>query len=259
MSGDLRLMAHQFRYDVLSVWRNPQSRIFTLVLPLIFLYLFVSILGNGDIDQPGGAVSQATYFVPNMACFGLIGAAFVNLTVAVTIMRESGIFKRRRTTPVPLWVVVVGRTLTQMIVALAISVVLLAIGVAFYDVEAPWSTLPAVLVTILVGSLSFCCLAFAVSTFIGSADAAIPIAQVASLPLYFISGIFFPDSMMPKWITHVADVFPVRHLTQALLTCFNPHTHGSGFATGHLLILLAWAAAGVLIATRRFSWSARGA
>jgi hypothetical protein len=35
--SDARLVAHQSRYDLLSVCRDPQSRFFTIVLPLIFL------------------------------------------------------------------------------------------------------------------------------------------------------------------------------------------------------------------------------
>ena len=44
--SDARLVAHQLRYDLLVVWRDPQSRFFTIVLPLIFLVLLTSLFGN---------------------------------------------------------------------------------------------------------------------------------------------------------------------------------------------------------------------
>jgi len=46
----------------------------------------------------------------------------------------------------------------------------------------------------------------------------------------------------------------VRHLAAALLTAYNPHTTGAGFAVTDLLIVAAWGVGGLLIALRRFSW-----
>jgi|SRR6266851_1648324 len=48
-------------------------------------------------------------------------------------------------------------------------------------------------------------------------------------------------------------IFPVRHLADALLAAYNPHTTGLGFAGLDLLIVAAWGAAGLLIALRTFS------
>ena len=44
--SDAPLVAHQLRYDLLVDWRNPQSRFFTIVLPVIFLVLLTSLFGN---------------------------------------------------------------------------------------------------------------------------------------------------------------------------------------------------------------------
>jgi ABC-2 type transport system permease protein len=52
----------------------------------------------------------------------------------------------------------------------------------------------------------------------------------------------------------VGEIFPVRHLANALLVAYNPHTTGLGFAGPDLLIVAAWGAAGLLIALRKFSW-----
>jgi ABC-2 type transport system permease protein len=66
--------------------------------------------------------------------------------------------------------------------------------------------------------------------------------------------VFVAVSTLPAWLVHVADVFPVRHLAAALLTAYNPHTPGTGFAGTDLLIVAAWGTAGLLVAVRRFSW-----
>jgi len=62
------------------------------------------------------------------------------------------------------------------------------------------------------------------------------------------------DTVLPHWLAGVGEIFPVRHLANALLVAYNPHTMGLGFAGPDLLIVAAWGAAGLLIALRKFSW-----
>ncbi len=74
------------------------------------------------------------------------------------------------------------------------------------------------------------------------------------LPLYFISGVFIAVSALPHWLVDVANVFPVRHLAAALLTAYNPHTAGAGFAGWDLLVVALWGIGGLAVALWRFSW-----
>ena len=52
--------------------------------------------------------------------------------------------------------------------------------------------------------------------------------NVAILPLTFISGIWFTTDNQPAWLRHIAAVFPVHALADAVQYAFNPHTTGSG-------------------------------
>jgi ABC-2 type transport system permease protein len=248
------LVLHQFHYDLRSFLRNSQSRFFTLALPVLFLLIFCSVFGNGTVRVAGGRIKESTYYVPGLVALGIISASFVNLVISVTAQRESGILKRRRSTPVPAWVLIAGRALTAVVTATAIAVVLVVIGWAAYGAHLPGRTVPAIVVAIVVGSLTFCVLGYALASVVGSADAAQPMVQAVILPLYFISGVFVPSDIIPKWLINVASVFPVRHLSQAMLTAFNPHTTGAGFAWRDMLILGIWGLAGLVIAIRRFSW-----
>jgi ABC-2 type transport system permease protein len=253
--SDARLVAHQLRYDLLSIWRDPQSRFFTIVLPLIFLVLLTSLFGNHTLHVDGHAIKTSTYYVPGISTLGIIATAFVNLVITITGQRESGVLKRRRSTPVPAWVLIASRTLTSAILAGAMVAVIVAIGRILYGVQLPGSTLPAVALGAIVGAAAFCCLSFAAASFIRSEDSAQPIVQAIILPLYFISGVFVPKDQLSSTLRDVASVFPVSHLDNALFTAFDPATTGSGIAATDLLILALWGAAGLLIAVRRFKWS----
>jgi len=251
------LVAHQVRYDGLAFLRNRQSRFFTLALPVLFLVILCAIFGNGTVRVAGGEIKESTYYVPGLVAYGVISASFMNLVISVTAQRESGILKRRRSTPVPAWVLIAGRSVVAVGTGAAIAVILMLIGAVVYGATVPSRTIPAICVSIAVGAITFCALGFALVTAIKSADSAQPVIQLVTLPLLFISGVFVPSDVMPRWLLDVSNFFPVRHLQQALLKGFNPHTVGAGFAWHDLLILAIWGAVGLAIAIWRFSWKPR--
>jgi len=248
------LVAHQLHYDALTFLRNRQGRFFTLALPVVFLVIFCALFGNGTVHVLGGTMKESTYYVPGLVGFGLIQAAFANLVVSVTAQRETGVLKRRRSTPEPAWVLIAGRALLAVATAAVIAALLVFLGVIAYGATPPGRTIPAIAVTIAIGAMAFCALGYALVTAINSADSAQPVIQMVMLPLYFISGVFVPESQIPHWLRDIANVFPVRHLQQALLKAFNPHTVGAGFAWSDLLVLAIWGAVGLAIAVRRFGW-----
>jgi ABC-2 type transport system permease protein len=254
----LALIGHQFRFELRSFARNGQARTFTVMFPVIFLVIFVGVFGNGTVHLPSGAViRQSTYYVPGLTALGIISAAYGSLVIAVVAQRESGILKRRRAAPVPAWVLIVGRALVSVVVALFMCALLLGIGAVVYGIALPTHTIPGVAVAAVVGAITFCCVGYAVASFIGAADSAQPLVQVTMLPLYFISGVFVPETQIPTWLGDVANVFPVRHLSNALITAYDPTTVGAGFSGIDLLVLAAWALGGLIIALARFSWIPR--
>ena len=87
------LFAHQFRIDLLRFWRNPQSRYFTVLLPIVFLVIFAAIFKGTTIVE-GRTIKLTTFYVPGIMTLGIISATFVNLTQAVVTQRESGELKR---------------------------------------------------------------------------------------------------------------------------------------------------------------------
>jgi ABC-2 type transport system permease protein len=256
----IRMTLHQSSYDLRAFLRNRQSQFFTLALPVLFLVILASVLGGrGDSTQvPGGRISTSVYYVPGIIALGVIAACFGNLVASVTAQRERGVLKRRRATPVPAAAVIAGRVLTAVVIAVVMTAVLLVIGWTAYGAHVPGRTALALAVTVVLGAASFCCLGYALTSLVHNEDSAQPVTQAILLPLYFISGVFVAVSILPPWLAGIGEIFPVRHLANALLTAYNPHTTGLGFAGLDLLIVAAWGAAGLIVALRTFSWQPLG-
>lgn len=251
----MSLLLHQFRFDQKVFWRNPASVFFTVMLPLIFLFIFATIFGNDEIEERG--VKTTTYYVPAIISLAVISATTVSLAINLTEDRERGLLKRVRGTPLPATVFVAGRVGNALVISVLMVILVAILGRVVYDVSLPDQTIPAVLVTLAVGAFAFSCLGFALTAMIPSEDAAPAVTNAIMLPLYFVSGVFIPDSEIPEGVLQVADVFPVRHFFEAFFEAWDPNTTGAGFELGHLAIVAGWGVFGLLLALRFFRWEPR--
>ncbi len=251
----VRAVWHQHRYDRLTFWRDPASVFFTVVLPLIFLFLFVSIFGNGTVNVDGQEVRGATYFVPGILALAIVSATVVNLAITCSILRERGILKRLRATPMPSWVFTGGKALTATAVVVGMTALVAVVGRLVYDVELPTTTLPGLLLTLAVATPSLCALGLALTAAIPTEQAAPAVTNAIVLPLYFVSGVFVPDDQLPSAMRTLAEVFPVKHLFEALVAAFDPTTTGPGIQWGNLAVLAAWGVVGAAVASRTFRWT----
>ena len=253
----MAMALHQFRFDQRVFWRSPASVFFTVLLPLLFLFIFTGLFGDERIEEYGG-IEVSTYYVPGIITLAVVSATLQSLAINLTEARESGRLKRVRSTPLPAWGFVAGRVGNAFVISIAMTVLVTVIGNLFFDVAIPTTRLPAVVVTLVVGAFAFSCLGFALTALIPSQEAAPPITNVTLLPLYFLSGVFIPDTQIPGGVLSIADVFPVRHFFLAFFEGFDPGTTGAGFEWGHLAVVALWGAAGLALAARYFRWAPRG-
>lgn len=98
-----------------------------------------------------------------------------------------------------------------------------------------------------------CALGFACATFVGRSESAQPVVTGATLPLFFISGVFVPWQFVPRWLQDIALVGPISHLGRALLLPYS-YPSGAGFSGLDLLVVAGWGLAGAAVAARRFQW-----
>jgi ABC-2 type transport system permease protein len=255
----MRILIHQARYDLRTLVRNPASLFFGVALPIIFLILLTSIFG--DAGRTGGETADGgpseRYYVAAIITLGIISNTFVNFAIGLTVIREWGILQRIRGTPLTPTVFVAGRAVAALAFSTILVAVMLAIVWLVFAIEPPWGQFPGLIAAMVVGTLVFCTLGIALSAAIPNEDAAAPVANGIALPLFFISGTFFPISQAPGWLQTVAELFPVRHLTQAMLTVFDAETTGLGIEWTELGILTVWGVVGLLLTMRFFAWSPR--
>lgn len=254
--GAAELIWVQLRYHNKVFWRTPIAAFFTIVFPLMLLVLFTAIFGNDEIPVLG--ITTAQYYAPVLAVFSAVSASYTNLAVNTAMARDSGILKRIRGTPVPSWAYMAGKVASAVYLA-AISVVLmLGVGIVFYGVELIPRTVPAAVVTFIVGVGCFSALGMLVAAVTPSGDAAPAITNATLLPIAFISDIFIPLTDPPRWMEVLGGLFPLKSFAVAFRDAFDPTMAGLQFHWPELAYMAVWGVAAAILAVRLFKWEPRG-
>ena len=212
----LTLVVHQFRYDQKAFWRNPAAVFFTVMFPVVVLLIFAIVFDGSTVEVRRRDRDDDLLRAGDHHPGGDLGDD-ADLAMTLVIAREDGRLKRGRGTPMPAWVFIAGRIGNSIVVALLMLALLAAIGGLLYAVPFPWERLPAMLVTLVIGAASFCCLGIALTAAIPSEDAAAPIVNALLLPLYFLSGIFIPEDELPERRDRLRQPLPDPPLLRGLL------------------------------------------
>jgi ABC-2 type transport system permease protein len=237
----------QYRLERRMFWRNPSAAFFNFVLPLLFLFLFGAIYAGSQEDLD--------VLVPGIAGMSVVSATFVALAHNLVFLREQGVLKRLRGTPMPAGAylgALAGHAITNA--AIQLGIVILA-GRFLFGIGWPDDWL-ALTVFAVAGVTCFALLGAALAHAIPNFDSAPAYVNAAFLPMIVISGVFYDDEGAPAFLAALAEILPLKHLIDGLSGAM---VDGEGLATHWpaLLALTVWGAAGAAVAVRGFSWDAR--
>lgn len=247
-----RLVARQVRYENLAFWRNPVVAVFTFLFPLIFMVLAQLVLA-GASDDPGAGAS-ALFYTPAIVAFSVVNVCFVSIAMTVSLSRDQGVLKRIRGTPLSLSAYLAARVVHAVLITLLLALIVVAAGALVFGAPLPPDQLPALVAILVVGAAAFASLGLAVASLIPDAHAAPALVNAIVLPLYVISDVIVPIGEGSP-VALVGDLFPVRHLVNALQSVWMPATQP--LDPVDLVWVVAWGVAGLFVALRTFTWEPR--
>ncbi len=248
-----KLIGAQLKYQLLIFLRSPVAVFFTLGLPLFMLVLFNALFGDDTVSTPGGEWSVQQFYTGGLAAFTAVSATYTNLVNVVPIRRDTGILKRWRSTPMPLPAYLGGWVASAVLIALGGVVLQLTMGVVAYDLTIEVAKVPAMVVTFVVGVVSFAALGLGVASLVPNQDSAPAVANATILPLAFVSDVFIPLDDPPAWL-RIADFLPLKPFVNAFQDTLNPFVDAPAFDIKKLAIVAAWGVFGFVLAKMKFTW-----
>ncbi len=237
----------QFRLERKLFWRNPGSAFFNFALPLVILALFGAVFaGNAD---------DLAILIPGIAGMSIMSTTFQAFAHNVTTLRETGILKRMRGTPLPSSAYLAGLAGNAIAnTALQVIIVVLA-GKLVFGVGWPQDPL-SLLVFVVLGGVTFAALGIALAHAIPNSDSAPAYINAIFLPVIVISGVFYDAADAPQVLRDIAQALPLKHLIDGLSGAM-VDGEGVGAHWTAVVFLLIWGGAGAVLAVRGFSWDRR--
>ena len=238
----MALAWEQFRFERKLFWRNPSAAFFNFVLPLLLLVLIATAFSTQS--------DELEVLIPGIAGMGVLATTFTALAFNLTLLRDDGVLKRIRGTPIPAGAYLAGFIGSATLNAVLQVALVVVIGNLLYGVDWPHDPLLLLGFTLL-GVVCFAALGVAFSHAIPNEDAAPAYTNAIFLPLIFISGVFYSAEDLPEALKAIAEVLPLKHLIDGLSAGI---VGGGGDTTTAALVVAAWAAAALFLAVRFFRW-----
>lgn len=234
-----RMLLTHARTEVRLTLRNGEQVLLTLLIPMALL-VGLSLLRV--IPMPEPRVDSVTARIFALA---VMSSAFTGQAIALGFDRRYGVVKRLAATALPRWLLVAGRLVAAVVVVVVQLVVLGAIALAL-----GWHpTLTGLAWTVplaLLGTLAFGALGVLVGGAL-KAELVLALANLLWFVLLMVGGIALAPGTLPGWATDVVAWLPSGALAGALESALAGAT-APGWQP--IAALLAWTAAGALLATR---------
>ena len=228
------------RSECLRYLRAPAFILPMTLFSTVFYVMFGVLINHGD-------AAAARYLLASYSAFGIIGPGLFGFGVSLAIERDGGLLTLKRALPMPPGAYLLGKMVMAMIAATFVTLLLLLIGVSLAHVTLSFGQGAAMLLTGMFGVLPFCALGMFVGTLI-KGQGAPGLLNLVYLPMAFMSGLWLPLTMLPKFLQEIAPVWPSYHLDQLTLAAVGM---GQGPLWPHVLTLLGFAAVFLWLATRR--------
>ncbi len=247
--------------EIRQFTRSREAVVFTMAFPVMMIIIFGSIF-SGDL---GDGVSFTQYFVTGMIASGLMATGFQALAIQIPIERDRGVLKRIAGTPMPRSVYFIGKVAMVLVIAVAETIILLAVAVPFFDVHLPTTAarwLTFAWVSLLgVTACTLCGIAF--SSVARTGRGAPAVVTPVALVLQFVSGVFFVFTELPPWMQQFAAIFPLKWMCQGMRSVFLPDAFasqepGGSWELGRVaLVLGAWCVGGLILCLTTFRWTTK--
>ena len=230
--------------------REPASAFFTLVFPLLYLFLYGAISGNQPAPMYGGR-GMLDLAIPSLTAVIIAMTGLMSTTITLATYRENGILRRLRTTPLSSLAVLAAQVIVVFTMTCLGMLLLIAAGMLVYHVRFEGSALN-LLAGFVLSSLSFFGIGFILAGTMPTARTAQTAGMVLLYPLVFLSGAFFPVELLPPAVQKVSAFTPLTYVVNLLRGMWAGQPWGD-----HLLdagVLAAMLLLGVIVSAKTFRW-----
>jgi len=222
----VRIFGKEARYEFQKLLRTKAFSAATIGFPVMFYFLF----GVANKHAVVGGIHIAKYMLASYAVFGLVGSALFGIGVGMASERAAGWLEVKQASPMPPMAYLFAKCASAVAFGLIIVSILTVIGLTLGGVSLSAVEFGKMLALTVAGSTAFASMGLLLALLV-PANAAPGIVNLIYLPMSFLSGLWMPIEMLPKWLQAFAPVLPTYHLAQLMQGVFGYQEPGSSMTT----------------------------
>lgn len=193
--------------------RNPGVLLDALILPVLFLVLFVYLFGGA---VAGSTQEYLQYLFPGILVLTTVLAGQIATGLHIVVDMKKGVFDRFRSMPVPRTSILLGSVLADAIRYVVAVVVLFGVGYALgFRIETDLASALAATGLAIGFGFSLSWLTVLVAVLLRDETMVSTIGFLLPFPLVFGTSMAAPAGTMADWLRAWAEVNPVSHVIEA--------------------------------------------
>jgi ABC-2 type transport system permease protein len=198
-------------------WRYPLNAVSNIFQPIIWItpvyFMGKAFSVNGQalgFEAYSGTSDYMSFILLGTVLTNFILTVFWGMGYALKNDMDAGVLESNWLTPVPRLLILVGRTLSSLLVTAITSAIMLLIGGALFGFQPTGNTLAAFLTAIpmLIGLYGF---GFAFAAVVLLMREANTLVDVSSFLVQGFSGTNFPVKSLPTWLIPIALILPLTY------------------------------------------------
>lgn len=197
-------------------------------------------------------LAYVDFIVPGILAMTIMQAGLMGLAISFTGVRERGILRRIKVSPVALSRFLGSEIASTLVTVLIQSALLLLVGWAVFRIHIRGNPLYIIFV-VLLGALSFIAMGFLIASVARTLKTAEMAASAINMPMMFLAGVFFPLSILPGFLATLAQFLPLYYLGHAMRQVM---IQGQGLAAVWLdiVVLAGFGLVCFLLSIKFFKW-----
>lgn len=213
----LRALLAIARKDWRQYWRYPLNAVSSVLQPLVWLtpvyFMGLAFSVNGKAQgfaAYSGTSDYMSFVLLGASLSNFIDAVFWGMGYSLKNDMDAGVLESNWLAPVPRPLLLVGRTLTSLLITALTSLMMLLLAALLFGFHPSGSALAALVpvLPMLIGLYGFGFIFAAVVLIIREANT---LVDISSFLVTIFSGVQFPVNALPRWLLPISLALPLTY------------------------------------------------
>ncbi|MDQ2973368.1 MAG: ABC transporter permease [bacterium] len=197
-------------------------------------------------------LSQFDYTFSGILGFTLLSLGIFGPTTVFPRLKTKGVLRRYNTTTLKVWQYFSGNVISNGIIGLLAAGLMFVAALLVFDLNMRGSYFNLAVIVVF-GTVLLFGIGLALGGWAKNENQAAPLAQLVTLPMMFLSGVFFPTFLMPELLQNITKFIPLTPIIDSIRLVITENASLTDLGP-QLAIMAAWTVVIYIIAFRVFRW-----